>query len=206
MELRGVKRRSWIPVAVLGASLCVSLLVGTLLMASHLAFRADEPALGRLASRIGGAHRSWSAIHVLAAGCACSRGVAEHLIERGPLPNIQESAVLVGHDAAVEGRLRSAKIQFTILTPDEAVSRYDLHGAPWLVFIAPGGDLRYAGGYSSERNVRDGYQDVRIWDALRRGEAARALPAYGCALGRRLQKRVDPLGLKYVRQWGISKS
>jgi len=169
------------------------------MVASHTPFRANAAVLGRLAiSQSSTSGRSWRAVHILAANCACSRAVAEHLIARGPLRNLKETIVLVGTDHELQRRLQSAAIAVTSMSADEAGGRYGLHGAPWLVFIGPDGAIRYAGGYSAERNARDGYQDVRLWNTLRAGGATAPLPAYGCAVGKRLQRNIDPLGVKYT--------
>ncbi|MBC7928520.1 MAG: hypothetical protein H7039_22990 [Bryobacteraceae bacterium] len=167
------------------------------MVATHMPFRADEDALANLGTSQNPASPSWQAVHVLAAGCGCSRKIAEHLVARGTLPDLQETVVLVGSDPEMQRRLEQAAIRVRPMTIDDAVNRYRLTTAPWLVFVGTDGSVRYAGGYSAERNVRDGYQDARLWNTLRMGGSAQALPAFGCATGRELQKKVDPLGFKY---------
>jgi len=41
-------------------------------------------------------------------------------------------------------------------------------------------------------------RDVAVVEALRRGEAVEPLPTFGCAVGRALKEKIDPLG---IRNW-----
>ncbi|MBV9267104.1 MAG: hypothetical protein JO061_13120 [Acidobacteriaceae bacterium] len=182
----------------MAASIAVSAVVGVLCIASHTPFQANEYGLARLAiSQRSSAVRGWTAVHVLAAGCACSRKVAEHLIARGRVAGLRDAVVLVGQDPEVMSKLQLAGIATEYMSPEDAANRFHLRGAPWLMFVDSDGKVRYAGGYSSTRDVRDGYQDLRIWSTLRSGGTLAALPAYGCAIGQQMQARIDPFGLKY---------
>lgn len=118
-------------------------------------------------------------------------------MERGPLPNLDESVLLVGQDLEMERDLKKTGIIVRSVTPSEAAEQYHIRSVPWLVFVGPNGIIRYAGGYSPERYPRSGYLDIQLWNALRTGANPVPLPAYGCAIAQQLQRRLDPLGLKY---------
>ncbi len=150
-----------------------------------------------LASDYAPAHGSWQAVHVLASDCACSRAVADHLVQRGTLLQLHESVVLIGDDRGLQAKLVEAGFPVQPVSVEEAAAHYHLRSAPWLFFVAPSGQIRYAGGYAAERDARSGYRDVAIWNALRAGQLAEPLPAYGCAIDKRIQRAIDPLGLKY---------
>jgi hypothetical protein len=174
------------------------------MVASHLPFALDTQRLGRLADIDHFPEHSWRAIHILAAGCRCSRGVAEHLAARGKISGLYESALLVGADRGISELIRRSALPLHLITSTEAADRYHVQGAPWLVVIAPDGSVRYAGGYARDRNARSGYLDIVIWKAVSEGKTFDSLPAFGCAVGQRVRRAIDPLGLKYSFNVGSS--
>jgi hypothetical protein len=186
------------------ASLAAAVLVGDLALASHLPFAPDLNKFRNLAFSTNAVPKTWRAVHVLAAGCRCSRGVAEYLASRGPVSGLQESVLLIGSDPVISRLIALRSLAETTITPGEADERYHLEGAPWLVIIAPDDSIRYAGGYSTDRNPRGGYLDVSIWNAVSAGKSYRPLPAFGCAVSERVQRAIDPLGLKYPLYKGHS--
>lgn len=188
-------RRVW-PVIVFGLSSILSLVVGSALLASHTPFRANPDGLSYLAREMGTAKGNWQAIHLLSTTCSCSRGVAEHLIARRPISNLKEEIVLAGHDDTLTNRLRTAGFSVQTVDPEIVADRYHVAGAPWLVFVSPEGDIRYQGGYTPA-HARSDYRDEEIWADLSSGHTVAPLPVLGCALGKRLQHTIDPLGLKY---------
>lgn len=80
------------------------------MVASHIPFRANEDVLASLASDYAPAHGSWQAVHVLASDCACSRAVADHLVQRGTLLQLHESVVLIGDDRGLQGKLVKGRL------------------------------------------------------------------------------------------------
>jgi len=188
-------RQIW-QIAVFTGSAILSLVVGGLLLASHMPFQANPDGLSYLAREVGTANGSWQAIHLLSTTCSCSHGVAEHLIERGPISNLKEQVVLAGNDPLLAHRLTAAGFPVHVMNPETVAERYHIAGAPWLVFVSPGGDVRYQGGYTPA-HARSDYQDQQIWAELASGRNAEPLPVLGCALGKRLQRKLDPLGIKY---------
>jgi hypothetical protein len=174
----------------------LSLVVGSIMMASHTPFQANPDGLSYLAREMGTARGSWQAIHLLSTTCSCSRGVAEHLIARGPMPHLKEQIVLAGNDHALVRRLTLAGFAVRSVDPETIADRYHVAGAPWLVFVSPQGELRYQGGYTPA-HARNDYQDQQLWADVSSGRSVEPLPVLGCALGKRLQHTLDPLGIKY---------
>ncbi|MBC7926613.1 MAG: hypothetical protein H7039_13235 [Bryobacteraceae bacterium] len=178
-------------------SIALSSLLGALLMAAHLPAPVDPSGLPALLSREPGRYGGWQAVHVIAAGCNCSLAVADYLVNRRPLKHLKERVVIAGSDELLLARLAKSSFSVTTLPAEEAANRYHLRGAPWLIFLSPDGKVAYAGGYAATAAALDGYQDARIWEQLQAGSSVRELPAFGCVTGRRLQRAIDPLGLKY---------
>jgi hypothetical protein len=185
-----------LPLFVFCGTLLTSLVAGTVMLASHTPFQANVYGLATLAHEVGTDQGSWQAIHLLSTSCSCSRGVAEHLIERGPLSNLKEHIVLAGQDETLESRLKVAGFYVCNLDQETVAQRYRIAGAPWLVIVSPQGQVRYQGGYAPAHARRD-YQDEQIWASLFHGRSAESLPVLGCALGKRLQRSIDPFALKY---------
>jgi hypothetical protein len=184
-------------------SLATAVLVADLALASHLPFARDLNGFKNVVFSTN-TPKTWRAVHVLAAGCGCSRGVAEHLASRGPISGLHESVLLIGSDSVIMRLVARTTFSSKVIQPRDAAERLHLQGAPWLVIIAPDDSIRYAGGYSSDRNARGGYLDAAIWKAVSAGESYRSLPAFGCAVSERVQRAIDPLGLKYSLYKGTS--
>lgn len=134
--------------------------------------------------------------HFLYSGCRCSQRVIEHLLKRGPIENASEQIVLVGSDAELESRILNARYRLVVISEAELKERYDVEAAPLMVIADMQGKIRYSGGYSSRKQSLD-YQDVAIIAKAIKGDEVEGLPVYGCAVSTRLQKIVDPLGIKY---------
>ena len=186
------------PYVVFGASILVSVLLGSSLTALHAPFRAKAAGTARLAPEFA-PDPGWRAIHVLSASCQCSMGVAQHLLERGTMPGLQEAVLLAGSNNNLRARLSAAGFRTFAVSGEKLAETYGLAGAPWLVLISPSGAVVYQGGYASDVSARSGYQDVHLLTQAERGERPEPLPVFGCALSRRLQRATDPLALKYTR-------
>lgn len=187
--------------------------IGAFLMAGHLV-SLPTPSLANastnrrwettLAARPAADKGRWSVTHVLYQACGCSTRVLAHLIGRRVLPDLVETVVYVheGHAkdaprlAADAEKIHGAGFRFEQLTPVELERRYEVEAAPMLVIADPQGHLRYAGGYT-ERSGANQINDTIIVDHLRSGQAVSPLPVFGCAVSRRVQNAIDPLGLKY---------
>ncbi|WP_224246134.1 hypothetical protein [Hyalangium gracile] len=135
-------------------------------------------------------------LHVLASGCRCSQRVLEHLLLRGPQPSYAEKVLLIGRDEGIGERLTARGFGFESISSEELKARYAIEGAPLMLVLGDEGRLEYSGGYSRRRQGT--LEDVAILRAVESGGRPGALPLYGCALSRELQREVDPLGLKYT--------
>ena len=187
------------------------LTVGAFLMAGHVV-SLPTPAVAsqRIEAdpfpRRPGAEQRWSARHVLYQACGCSSRVLEHLLKRGARPDLNESVIFVRNQeaapeaatlrATVADDVRRMGFRFESVTPLELEARYHIESAPLLSVFDPSGQARYVGGYT-DRSGGGLIHDLDIVDKLRGGQVATKLPVFGCAISLRLQKAIDPLGLKY---------
>jgi len=149
-----------------------------LLMAAHMPY-GSELAAASLTQRSTG---RWRAVYILGAECPCSRRVARHLAESPRLHDIEELVVFVGQDSAIESSLEHANLKLDRKSGPEARELYGARSAPLLVFVDPSGAIRYSGGFARRNDFRDGFQETRVWAALREARAVETLPAFGCAL------------------------
>jgi hypothetical protein len=171
---------------------------------------ADEKLTATLSARLASKNGRWSVFHVLYQGCACSSRVLSHLIERRARTDVDES-VIYAHDAddsaaataatlsTTAANVRGAGFLFEALTPSELAARYQIESAPLLLVADPQGAVRYAGGYTDRSGAKQ-ISDIAIIDRTSHGDVPRSLPIFGCAVSRRLQGAVDPLGLKYAKR------
>lgn len=203
--------------AFAAAALCVWALVvlvlGSFLLAGHLVSlpapaMAGERLTATLAARPGARPGLWSAVHVLYEGCGCSSRVLSHLTRRTARPDLDETVIYAraagagppsADEAATAAAVRSAGFRFEALTPAELETRYQVESAPLLLVADPGGVVRYAGGYTDRSGGKPIF-DLTIIDGLKSGHAVQALPVFGCAVSSRVQRAIDPLGLKYPKE------
>jgi hypothetical protein len=183
-------------------------LLGGFLMAPHVVGLPAPDVGNRGLAALLAAHPSprqnWRALHVLYQACGCSARVVQHLLERGARVDVAETVIYV-HDAdpaaapalaKVGDDLRQARFGFEALTPAELARRYQVESAPLLLVIDPRGALRYSGGYT-HRSGSALIQDGAVIDGLIGGRRVETLPVLGCAMSPRMQRAIDPLGLKY---------
>ena len=177
---------------------------GAYLMAGHLLTLPTpvetDPAVAAAidAAREPADRGRWLVVHVMYADCGCSQRLLTQLVTRRALPDVRERVVLVGHDEALGARLRNAGFGFEELTAEELAQKYRAESAPMLMVANPAGALVYAGGYSDRKRGPE-TKDVEVVRQLQRGERVARLPLYGCAVSKKLQGELDPLGLKYPR-------
>lgn len=182
---------------ILAFSMAISLVMGAALGLLHVPFRAERSAVSHFVSATTPATRSWKAVHLLSVNCPCSQAVSAHLLQRGPFPSVGEYVVLAGRNDALAQRLTQAGFHVQSRSAEEIASQFQVPGAPWFILVSPAQKIFYAGGYSADRNAGSGYQDRQIWEEATAGSPRSALPVYGCALSKLLQKKTDPFGLKY---------
>jgi hypothetical protein len=178
---------------------------GSLLLARHLLTlptpAVADPVLRQAlaAERHADQRDRWLALHVLAADCPCSQRVLGHLLaSRRPLDVIERVVLVVegaGPDAATRDRLAARGFDLDVVTAEQLVARYHVEVAPLLVVVDPHDDVRYVGGYTARKQAAD-VRDLAVIAALRHGGSVDPLPAFGCAIGRALRAKLDPLGIQ----------
>jgi hypothetical protein len=141
----------------------------------------------------------WLVVHILDQECKCSLRVLDHLLAAPRPADVVERIVLIGGKVSPAQRaaIQARGLDLDLVTPEELADRYRVQAAPLLVVIDPADRVSYVGGYSSRKQSAD-LRDVAIIEALRRGESVTPLPTFGCAVGRSLRARIDPLG---IRNW-----
>lgn len=191
-RLGGMLILLWIP---------TGLLLSSLLLVQHLVTlpkpQIDEHLRKSLDSTLPLHRGSWFVLHVLAENCQCSQGVLSHLLSRGPEAFLSEKVLFIGNQEPARSRLLERGFSFESITPGELQTRYRIEGAPVMLVINQQGQVAYSGGYSATNQGAP--QDLAIFRALALGTEVKPLPLFGCAVSRALQKRLDPLGLKYTK-------
>jgi hypothetical protein len=185
------------------AAACV--LVGTYLLASHLltlpAPAPTDPVLHREIAAHRGIHQRgrWLVLHVVYDECGCSQRVLEHLLAYPRPPGVAERVVLVTEHRAARAAWIAAipaqGFELDVVTPEHLVADYHIEAAPLLVIVDPGDTVRYVGGYTPRKQAAD-VRDLAVIAAVQRGETVEPLPTFGCAIGRALNSRLDPLGIR----------
>jgi hypothetical protein len=137
----------------------------------------------------------WMAVHVLYAACKCSRRVVEHLVDDPRPAWIVDKVLLVGSEEAVDAKLAAGRMTVVRVTPEQLANEFAVEGAPMFAVVDDRGVIRYRGGYT-ERKQGLAIQDVAILERLRADDVVPTLPLFGCAVSRRLQALLDPLGLR----------
>jgi hypothetical protein len=188
---------------VVWAAACV--LVGTYLLASHLltmpAPAPTDPVLHRGITAHRGAHQRdrWLVLHVVYDECGCSQRVLDHLLADRRPTDVAERIVLVtehrAQRAAWIAAIPAHGFELDVVTPEQLVADYDIEAAPMMVIVDPQDTVRYVGGYTSRKQASD-VRDLAVIAAVQRGEVVEPLPTFGCAIGRALNSRLDPLGIR----------
>ncbi len=136
----------------------------------------------------------WMLVHVLYAECRCSQRIADHLMTTARPTDVREHVLLVGTDADLESKLIAHGFLLARVDQSELHDRYHVDAVPLLIVAAPDGSIRYAGGYTPRKQGLDS-QDLEILASTRASRVVDALPVFGCAVARRLQSAINPLGL-----------
>ncbi len=185
--------------AGLGVWFIVMLSVGASLLARHvvaLPRPTIDPALVTAMASLRTEKDSgrWMVVHVLYAECRCSQRIAEHLLDAPRPEDTTEEVLLVGHDADLEARLAARSFRVLSLRPEELGERFHIVAVPSFLVTAPDGSIRYAGGYTARKQGPDP-RDRAIVQDLRMGKDVEPLPIFGCAVGEKLERQLNPLGL-----------
>jgi hypothetical protein len=181
-----------------------TVLGGYLLSAHLLTLPTPEitdlgPQRSAIAARQSTQQGRWLAVHVLDQECTCSLRVLDHLLTAPRPSGLVERIVLIASDV---GPIRQAVIRargydLDVVTPEDLAARYRVQAAPLLIIIDPADNVSYVGGYTPRKQADD-IRDGALIAALRRGEHVTPLPTFGCAVGRALRAKIDPLG---IRNW-----
>jgi hypothetical protein len=192
-------RRPWLGYALLAAWALAGVIgMGSLAVSHTVALPAptEEAKLAAAALDLRPAPGKPFLLHVIFGGCSCTRRLFAHLLKRGPLPGTQEAILFVGEDAEKRKAAEARGFRFTTTTAEALAARFGLEEAPVLLVFDPQGTLRYVGGYFDNPAAVTA-RDERVYGQVGKGEVAAPLPVYGCAVSRKLQKAVDPLGIVY---------
>lgn len=175
------------------------LLGGATLTAAH-SYTLPKPTEAQLAPALRDLQRQlgaeWVAVHVLYASCRCSLRIRDELAARGPTPGVREVVLLVGGDAEWKQPLLDANYALHPVTAEDLRDTWHIEAAPMLLVLGPDGHIGYRGGYTEHAQGAEP-QDARIIASAMAAAPPAALPLFGCAVSKRLQRLLDPLGLKY---------
>jgi hypothetical protein len=187
------------------AWVAVCLAVGIYLLASHLLTLPAPAAADPVLRRGIVAHRRiqqlgrWLALHVVYDECKCSQRVLDRLLEERRPPELAERVILVTEHrearAAWIAAIPERGFELDVVTPDQLVADYHIEAAPLMVIVDPEDTVRYIGGYTPRKQADD-VRDLAVIAAVRRGDTVEPLPTFGCAVGRALNDKLDPLGIR----------
>jgi len=184
--------------SILGLWAVAVVLTGSVLTSYHQPF--NFPAEGVLALVPDHPGRgNWRMLHVLSESCGCSQRVMQHLLARHRMTDVTEQVLLVEGEGArlpesddLIARLAEQGFPVTRIAAKSIPPQTDLHGVPLLVVASPENKIVYMGGYGSR-----GDEDGAVFQRVRTGAKMNALPILGCAVGSRIRRQADPIGLKY---------
>lgn len=194
MKVRAFFTKAAFSLWVFLASVCT-----VALMARHLvALPAPGPQDGQMADALQRLRHPEEqgkllAVHVLYSECRCSLRIVDHLVTRARPQGVSELVLLAGPPLDLAERLEAAGFRVLQLKEEALQERFHIESAPLMVVLSPTGDVRYAGGYTTQKQGLD-IQDLSILEGARTAGVA-PLPVLGCAVSQRLQKLLNPLGL-----------
>lgn len=137
--------------------------------------------------------------HFITPACSCSQQVYKHLLSRKPLEN--ELAIIIDdNELEFEKNLKAKgyKVQLIETKKLDAEKADMIKGVPLLVIYDNNLETQYVGGYS-DKSITP-FTKINIQSFLNNIEKKRkiaSMPVIGCAVSKKYQKLLDPLGLKY---------
>ncbi len=138
----------------------------------------------------------WLMVHVIDENCSCTKALTKSLIDRQAQIDVEEWVLYVGRDPMIKAQFEGAGYLFDAETRPSLDDRYGIEAAPMLFILSPNDALQYGGGYFERPSVFRA-MDQALLRQIRAGNTVEALPLYGCAVSPRLQKLIDPLGIKF---------
>ncbi len=139
------------------------------------------------------------AVHVIYENCSCTDSLMDHLMERSALPWVREVILFVGRGHEDLLGLEAAGFELHMTSQDKLVQDFSIESAPVLIAVDSDGSLLYVGGYYRfPAAVRPLDQKILSHVLVEsRSMPSLPLPVYGCAVDKKLQEALDPLGLLY---------
>jgi hypothetical protein len=138
----------------------------------------------------------WLAVHALYSHCRCSQRIVAHLLARAAVSGVQEHLLWVGPDAERKAELHKAGFVVHSTSALALKRDFGVVAVPLLIVADARDRVHYVGGYTTHAQGAD-IRDQAILENLLHERAQSALPIFGCAVSRSLQKILDPFGLKY---------
>jgi hypothetical protein len=132
---------------------------------------------------------------VLYTGCRCSERILAHLLSTQRPAGVAEKILFVGEGNLDTARVRAKGFGVERVTRDELGRRFHVSGVPLLALVGTDGALDYAGGYTDSKQGPV-IRDLELIETARTGRIENVLPLFGCAVSRKLEKVLDPFGLK----------
>lgn len=132
--------------------------------------------------------------HILTKECGCSEIIFEYLIERGAQSETQENVLLLEPSPDWEKEL--TKKGFNVSYSKEV--KGFVSGVPMLIIFNKNGEIKYTGGYANKIITPiTQILDLTILKNVKENLNKQQYAVRGCAVNKKLQKELDPFGLKY---------
>lgn len=171
------------------AWLALSLVLGAALLALH------EPLPLPAGDRVMATGR-WTIVHALDLRCPCSRRVLEYLQKRTQRVDADQLLLLVHADEGTAAPLVARGFHVELVDELALSDRHGIASVPSLLIARPDGRVVYRG--APQERPQMAPIDLALYARARAGESLSPLPIIGCAVSHELQRRLDPLGLKYT--------
>ena len=132
--------------------------------------------------------------HALSMQCGCSRRIVDYLLSRGASA-VPEDVLLLDAEESLASQLRARGFAVHVLDEAALAASYGIQAVPSLVIYRPDGSVAYRGAHAPRPQMDP--TDLEMLSAIRAGQGTASNPIFGCAVSRELQRRHDPLRLKY---------
>lgn len=133
-------------------------------------------------------------LHLLTEECGCSQVIAEYLIERGTMADVDEYVYFVGKSLEYKSALLKKGFKVKEIQNDY------IEGVPMLTIFSKNGEIKYSGGYSKKIITPiTKILDLKILEQVKQNISQDQYIVQGCATSRKIIGQIDPLGLKYKR-------
>lgn len=170
-----------------------------------LAFKDVPSSVGETISKFSSSERkSLNIVHFLTPSCSCSKIIKENLLGRKSLNSseLSEKVVLIDDfDGSFSKKLKEKGFEVINFNYQEISKQMPdaINAVPLLVIYDTNGILKYGGGYDqfsitpfTKINI------AKIITEIKSNQDPKAYPIKGCAVSRKYQSLLDPLGVKYV--------